>query len=270
MGDDDDLVAVKVLVDGEPWTRISSLAEAGPDDKVYVLNLEDGTLVFGDGVHGKIPPAGADLTASYRTGGGTAGNVGLSITGNWPLQKSTYLVGLTDRGFQIRAVESLAEGCSGNKRPRYYEGQMLSASDLDTEQDYFLRQNRRHNRWLHGAGIVSGLEITVVGAESPAIVVSPGYAIDPYGRELLVREPISLCIPDQPSPQFVALRYSERETDLVPSPGQDRNVPSRIEDCVLALILAARENGEALTIGRLLNGAGGWEVDSSFQPQRSR
>jgi len=271
MGDGDDVVSVEVFVDGDRWTRISSLAEAGAEDRVFALDPEDGVLVLGDGVHGKIPPMGANLTLSYRLGGGAAGNVALSITTRWPFPRQMYLVAVTDRGYQIRGVGSVAEGCSGEKRPRYFEGQFLTASDFQDEQDYFLAQSRRHNRWLHGTGVVSGLEITVGGsAESPSIVVSPGYAIDPEGRELIVKHPISLCIADQSSPQFVALKYLEKETDYVPSLDQDHNVPSRVEDCVLAWILAEPEAYQALTIGRLLKGAQGWKVDSTFQPQRSR
>lgn len=271
MSDGDDVAAVEVFVDGEAWTRISGLAEAGPEDKVFALDPEDGTLVFGDGVHGKQPPAGSDVRVSYRYGGGSVGNVGVSVTGQWPFEKRSYLITVAGRGFQIRAMKSVAECCSGEKRLRYFEGQMLTASDLQAEQNYFLGENRRHNRLLHGAGIVSGLEITIVGdAQSPSVVVSPGYAIDREGREIIVREPISLCIPDQLSPQCVAVTYLEKETDYIPSPDRDHNVPSRIEDGVLALILPEPQKCEASIIARLVKGTQGWKVDPTFQPQRTR
>jgi hypothetical protein len=249
---------------------ISALAQAGPEDKVFALDPENGTLVFGDGVHGKIPPVGSNVNVSYRVGGGTTGNIALSITARWPFQRHMYLLAVTDQGCQIRNVENVAEGCSGEKRLRYFVGQILGASDFQEEQDYFLAQSRRHNRWLHGAGIVSGLEIAIAGDDEPSVVVSPGYAIDPEGRELIVKEAISLCIPDRPSPQFVALRYLAKERDYVPSIDQDHTVPSRIEDCVLAWVLAEPEADRALTIGRLLKGGQGWKVDPTFQPQRSR
>lgn len=66
MSDGENVVAVDVFVDGEAWTRISSLSEAGPDDKVFVLDPKDGMIVFGDGVHGKQPPEGSEVTVSYR------------------------------------------------------------------------------------------------------------------------------------------------------------------------------------------------------------
>ena len=271
MADTNEAAAIEVFVDGDAWISISSLAEAGPEDKVFALDRETGTLVFGDGIHGNIPPIGATLTVSYRSGGGAVGNVALSITARWPLPRHVYLVAVTDRGCRIRALESVAEDCSGEKRPRHFEGQFLTARDFQDEQDYLLAQNRRHNRWLHGAGIVSGLEITVAGTtESPSVVVCPGYAIDPEGRELIVKHPVSLSIPDQTSPQFVALKYLAKDTDYIPFLDQDGTVPSRIEDCVLAWMLPNPEAHHALIIGRLLRDAEGWKADPTFQPQRSR
>jgi hypothetical protein len=270
MRDSDEVVSVEVSVDDDAWTKISTLSEAGPEDRVFALDREDGRLVFGDGVHGKIPPVGANLTVSYRLGGGEGGNVALTISARWPFPRLMYLVAVTDRGCQIRTLESVAEGCSGEKRLLYFEGQVLSASDFQDEQAYFLAQKRRHNRWLHGAGIVSGLEITIAGDDEPSVVVSPGYAIDPLGRELIVKETISLCIRDQTSPQFVALEYLGRETDYVPTLDPDRNAPTRIEDCVLAWILPGPEKCEALIIGRLMKGIEGWKVDPTLQPKRSR
>ena len=40
------------------------------------------------------------------------------------------------------------------ERVKYFQGQMLSVSDLEAEQEYFLARLRRHNRHLHGWGVV--------------------------------------------------------------------------------------------------------------------
>jgi hypothetical protein len=60
------------------WTETDALFDAGPDDRVYVFDRAGGQLQFGDGVHGRIPPADVDniRAFTYRTGGGAAGNVG--------------------------------------------------------------------------------------------------------------------------------------------------------------------------------------------------
>lgn len=67
---------------GEPvafwvrWERQPDLLDSGPDDRHYTLDPIDGTVAFGDGTRGKIPPRGSDnVRATYETGGGEAGNV---------------------------------------------------------------------------------------------------------------------------------------------------------------------------------------------------
>ncbi|GIE05664.1 hypothetical protein Adu01nite_70140 [Paractinoplanes durhamensis] len=74
-------VAVRGTVAGGPpgdWTLVDTLAFSGAQDRRFVVDIDaaDGaTLVFGDGTFGAVPRAGERLTATYRTGGGRAGNV---------------------------------------------------------------------------------------------------------------------------------------------------------------------------------------------------
>ena len=62
-----------------PWTAVASLDAYGPFDSVYVLDAEVGSVTFGDGINGRIPPLvpqGGNIVAlSYVWGGGAAGNV---------------------------------------------------------------------------------------------------------------------------------------------------------------------------------------------------
>lgn len=59
-----------------PWRRIEDLALAGRDDPVYSLDAEAGTIRFGDGVRGRIPPVEARVrVAQMRAGGGRGGNL---------------------------------------------------------------------------------------------------------------------------------------------------------------------------------------------------
>ena len=59
------------------WAETRAFFNCGPNDRVYSLDRAAGELRFGDGVHGRIPPAGTDNIRAfrYRTGGGAAGNV---------------------------------------------------------------------------------------------------------------------------------------------------------------------------------------------------
>jgi hypothetical protein len=61
------------------WSARPDLLASGPDDRDVVVetdNLSVAHLRFGDGELGRQPDIGGGFTASYRTGGGVAGNVG--------------------------------------------------------------------------------------------------------------------------------------------------------------------------------------------------
>ena len=67
---------------------------------------------------------------------------------------------------------------------RFFAGQLLTESELNTEQAYVIAKNRLHNRYLHGWGVVCGLE--VVCACEGFVHVKSGYAIDPCGNDIIV------------------------------------------------------------------------------------
>jgi len=57
------------------WTRVPSLTVAGPKSRSYLLDPETGLISFGDGKNGRVPEVGAVITAKYRAGGGSRGNL---------------------------------------------------------------------------------------------------------------------------------------------------------------------------------------------------
>ncbi|MEW6572471.1 MAG: putative baseplate assembly protein [Bacillota bacterium] len=57
------------------WAAVDDLDASLPEDKHYVIDWQTGKVVFGDGVRGMIPPDGKEIKLSYRSGGGSAGNV---------------------------------------------------------------------------------------------------------------------------------------------------------------------------------------------------
>lgn len=70
---------LEIMVAGEQWTPVTTLADCGPEDPCYVVHVDDdgaATLVFGDGTTGRRPPVGALIEATYRRGGGETGHVG--------------------------------------------------------------------------------------------------------------------------------------------------------------------------------------------------
>lgn len=78
----------------------------------------------------------------------------------------------------------------GSLRVFYVERQRLSAADLRAEQEYLSGLDERHNLKQHAPGVVRGLRVGT--DESGRLVVEPGVAVDAYGRELLLVEPLTL------------------------------------------------------------------------------
>ena len=58
------------------WSLVEHLALAGPNDRAYSLDDEEGVVLFGDGLRGKIPGVGRRVRVlRMRAGGGIAGNL---------------------------------------------------------------------------------------------------------------------------------------------------------------------------------------------------
>jgi predicted phage baseplate assembly protein len=70
---------LQVRVNDLLWHEVDSLAELAPSDRNYVTRTDDAaktTVVFGNGTHGARLPSGmANVSATYRTGIGSPGNV---------------------------------------------------------------------------------------------------------------------------------------------------------------------------------------------------
>ena len=122
------------------------------------------------------------------------------------------------------------------ERVHYFPRQLITAADMTAEQEYFRQKLRRHNRFLHGWGVVCGLEVTAAATtEFPwQVRIDSGYALGPYGDEIYVPEPVCLDLakcgqetvvdPCQPGGavvaskrtksdiRYIAIKYVECET----------------------------------------------------------
>jgi hypothetical protein len=100
---------VEILIDGMKWQRVASLLQVGADDLAYELNPQTGRLIFGNGEHGRRPPAGSSIQLTYRHGIGKAGEVA-SASWNWviPEQQQVVLLGVAAQAgaIQIRHLQS--------------------------------------------------------------------------------------------------------------------------------------------------------------------
>jgi hypothetical protein len=175
----------------------------------------------------------------------------------------------------IGVLATLSTPCGQDEgvltRPRYFTGQLLSEADLQLEQDYLREKLQRHNRELHGAGIVRGLGVSVEatsGAPGGRLRVESGYAIDPCGNELALGKGAVLPLPQDGERLFVALRHWDRPCSPVPS-ADGESMPSRVEEaCVVALVDTVVE--PAIALAQLLLSEGQWVVDPAFVPRRIR
>jgi competence ComEA-like helix-hairpin-helix protein len=130
------------------------------------------------------------------------------------------------------------------KRVRYATGLVLGVDEFQQEQSYLMERDRRHQRTLHGYGTVHGLDVRVrLRDGEPEVLVMPGLAVDPAGRDICVLEPqcarLNAWLADHAdevreaagsfpdgAALHVVLCYRECETDTVPIPGS----PCRSED----------------------------------------
>lgn len=154
-------------------------------------------------------------------------------------------------------------------RVRYFASQLLTAHDFQAEQDYVRAKHRIHNRWLLGAGVVSGLTVTVEAASSdsnPVVSIDAGVAIAPDGEELVVPEPLTRVLSAPCSSGFVTLRYVDRHAASAPVVGTTESEASRIEEGVAVQFHHELLN-DRIAIARIVRNDVGWQIDSHFQPQ---
>lgn len=57
------------------WLRSTDVSEHGPEDVVYEFDLKTREIRFGNGVNGRVPPAGSPIRVTYKVSDGEEGNV---------------------------------------------------------------------------------------------------------------------------------------------------------------------------------------------------
>jgi hypothetical protein len=76
----------------------------------------------------------------------------------------------------------------------YHFGLLLGVEDFRAEQGFHLGQHRRHQRLLHGWGVVHGMGVRFL-PEKQEIRVAPGFAVDAKGRDLAIETAQCLGLP---------------------------------------------------------------------------
>lgn len=107
-------------------------------------------------------------------------------------------------------MSDLTCACCGEplERVRYFPRQLLTADDMRAEQDYFREKARRHNRYLHGWGVVCGCTVEAVKeARTPTVRVCPGYAVGPQGDEICIDQCVDVDLKTGPQEQPCSVRW---------------------------------------------------------------
>jgi hypothetical protein len=82
--------------------------------------------------------------------------------------------------------------CASGQRNRFFKGKMMKAPEFELEQRYGIERRRLLTRAISGWGVVRGLAVRgsneeqIPFPEDREFCVSPGLAIDPCGREILL------------------------------------------------------------------------------------
>jgi len=131
------------------------------------------------------------------------------------------------------------------QRNKYFNGKLMTARDFEDEQAYHIEKRKHHHRYLHGYGIVCGLRVVPTHpAQRRYVIVEPGVALDPWGREIVVCEPTECELIEGGEPErcdksnslYIVLEYRETGAEPIPIPGEpcsseEENIaPSRIRE----------------------------------------
>ncbi len=156
------------------WTRIDDLATATPTDKVFQLDWWEGAILFGDGLHGEIPPAATTFACTYvttpdvmrfgETGSGDGQFINPEgVCAAWNSGLQCFVVYVADTGNnRIQKLHFYPEDTALNTPPRMEfiaswsqadgEGELLSGPhDIDVETngvDYFIAVSDLSDRIL--------------------------------------------------------------------------------------------------------------------------
>ncbi len=130
-------------------------------------------------------------------------------------------------------------------RPKFFDGRFLTAEDLRREQEYVDSRRHLQNLATLGSGVVTGMAVS----EEPGgkqVRVAAGYAVDPWGREIIV--PADVCIPWPPAIERpprrwgVVIEYAEQDIDPVPTAGGP--MASSVSDGYSITILTEPPDGD--------------------------
>lgn len=142
-------------------------------------------------------------------------------------------------------------------RLRPFEGLALTARDLADEQSYHRRNLQRHVLYMHGHGVVQGLQTELEQRRDKYVAtIQAGYGITGQGQGVLLAESaaVPLEVPRQDGEYLLWLFHVETADDTSTRPVFDSHelVPSRVaEGCAVRLHASEEDHADAVALSRI-------------------
>ena len=142
-------------------------------------------------------------------------------------------------------------------RLRPFEGLCLTADDLVDEQTYHRSNNHRHNLFMHGHGIVQGLQVEISQARKKySAVIEAGFGVTQMGQGVLLADAVKvpLEVPKKDGEYMLWLFHVEAplEDDSRPVFDTSDSKSSRVEESVAPRLHPIDENqADAVALCRI-------------------
>ena len=177
--------------DSGRWAAVDDLGSAGPLDQVVHVDGEAGTLTFGDGVHGRVPPTGMQvIVRDLRVGGGRTGNLPPGSLG---------------------AVDTVLDRVTGNARKPDKPLKVLQALPTSggTDHETVIEAERRIPAYFrHRDRAVTAADYRDLAKRAPGVEVARVEVLPrfkPQERQSDVPGVVSVMVwPDKPTADFTA------------------------------------------------------------------
>ena len=111
----------------------------------------------------------------------------------------------------------------GFKRINFFKGFVTTTKDWNDAEHYHVEKHKLHNRCFHGAGVVPGyrqeLKVRARGRADMSVEVSPGYALDGQGNDIILYETEIKAINKGdfklPLTVYFVIKYVKEFTDFI-------------------------------------------------------
>lgn len=116
-----------------------------------------------------------------------------------------------------------------SKKIQPYDGMSITAGVWSEAHRYHTQLQKAHQVYLHGAGIVSGLEVVASDPADSVIYILPGVAIDTEGQMIVLAEPLAYDLGNKMEGKLHLLLL-HREVKSQSAPDEENNAPAYVQD----------------------------------------